>query len=116
ELIRACEIYFDRFLFCLPSIGLIPSLWMMMDYLNEPLKGSGPGSLPTLFIPFLMAMLLQLIFSALSGKFFDDLKEEVKLYYVVMEEGLSGIQDGMNSELLRDKLSARISHNPKWNA
>ncbi len=100
----------------MPTLGLIPSLWMMMDYLNQPTKVSGPGSLPTLFIPFLIALVAQMILSSLSGKFFDDLKEDVKLYYVVLEEGLSGIQEGMNSELLREKLTARYSQNPKWNA
>lgn len=114
ELIRACEIYFDRFLGMLPTVGLIPSLWMLMEYLNQSNKNQGPGSLPTLFVPFLISLVLQVVLSSVAGRFFDDLKEEVKLYYVVLEEGLSGVQEGMNSDLLREKLTARFHPQPKW--
>ncbi len=98
ELIRMCEIYLERATALIPTVGLITSLWMIM-------LESSPA---TAFIPFLITLIVQVVFSALTGRFFDQLKEDIKLYYVLLEEGVSGIQDGLNSELLREKLRARI--------
>ncbi len=112
ELIRAAEIYLERFASLLPTLGLIPSLFVLMDYLNQ--SKSTVNSLPTVFIPFGMALFAQMILQAWSGRFFDQLKEEVKLYYVILEEGVSGIQEGQNAELIRDKLRARYHPDPKW--
>ena len=114
ELIRTCEIYIERVLSLLPSIGLIPSLFILIDYLSHPDRIAPPGALPTVFFPFLASLTIQLIGTAWAGRLFDDIKESVKLYYVLMEEGISAIQDGMNSDILRDRLHARLDDVPAW--
>jgi chemotaxis protein MotA len=114
ELIRNCEIFSERVHGLLPTVGLIPSLFMIIDYLSHPEKVPAPGSLPTVFLPFLFALLLQVLGTAYAGRFFDEIKESVKLYYVLMEEGISGIQDGVNAEMLRDRLRARLADSPQW--
>jgi chemotaxis protein MotA len=114
ELIRTTEIYIERITALLPTVGLIPALLILIDYLSHPDKVPAPGSLPTLFFPFVLALIAQLIVSALAGRFFDEIKENVKLYYVLMEEGVSGIQDGTNAEMLRDRLRARWADSPQW--
>ena len=115
ELIRACEIFSERVLSLLPTIGLIPSLFILIDFLTHPEKVPSPGSLPTLFFPFLLSLFLQLVGTSWTGRFFDEIKESVKLYYVLMEEGVSAIQDGANAEVLRDRLQARFRDTPVWN-
>ena len=112
ELIRTSEAFLERFIQLLPTIGLVPSLFMIMDYLNQ--TKTTVNALPTVFIPFVIALIVQMVLQAACGRFFDQLKEEVKLYYVILEEGVSGIQEGLNAELLRDKLRARFLHEPKW--
>lgn len=114
ELIRTAESFLERLNSLLPTLGLLPCLFMIMDFLNQGKSSATINSLPTVFIPFALALLIQMVLSAWSGRFFDQLKEDVKLYYVIMEEGVSGIQDGMNPELLKDKLRARFVQNPKW--
>jgi chemotaxis protein MotA len=114
ELIRTCEIFSERVYALLPVVGLIPSLFMIIDYLSRPEKVPAPGSLPTVFLPFLLSLVMQMLGTAWSGRFFDEIKESVKLYYVLMEEGVSGIQDGVNSEMIRDRLNARLADSPQW--
>ena len=114
ELIRTCEIYSERVNALLPVVGLIPSLFMIIDYLSHPEKVPAPGSLPTVFLPFLLSLVLQVFGTAWAGRFFDEIKESVKLYYVIMEEGISAIQDGLNAEMIRDRLQARLVDSPQW--
>jgi chemotaxis protein MotA len=114
ELIRTCEVFSERVLSLIPVVGLIPSLFMIIDFLSHPEKVPAPGSLPTVFLPFLLALVMQLLGTAWSGRFFDEIKESVKLYYVIMEEGVSAIQDGVNSEMIKDRLNARLADSPKW--
>jgi len=115
EIIRTTEIYVERINSLLPTLGLIPSLFIVVDYLSYPEKVPPPGSIPTLFFPFLLTLFLQLIGTAYAGRFFDEIKELVKLYYVLMEEGISGIQDGTNAEMIKDRLKARLADAPSWN-
>lgn len=113
ELIRANEIFMDRVASLIAVIGLVPALWTITRALSSQ-GGATSDALSVALIPFLMSIVLQLIAQAHYGKFFDELKEEVKLYYVVMEEGLSGIHDGQNPELLRDRMKARFVKAPVW--
>jgi chemotaxis protein MotA len=114
ELIRNSEVFVERVLSLLPTVGLIPALFILIDYLSHPEKVQGSGSLPTLFLPFLLALFIQLVLTAWAGRFFDEIKESVKLYYVLMEEGVSAIQDGANAEMLRDRMHARLADAPVW--
>jgi chemotaxis protein MotA len=114
ELIRSCEVFFERVSSLVPLLGLVPSLFILIDFLSHPEKVPTPGSLPTVFFPFLLALLIQLFGDSFIGRFFDETKESVKLYYVLMEEGISGIQEGTNAEMLRDRLRARLLDSPRW--
>ena len=99
----------------IPTIGLIPSLWMMTMALSSAKAGAaGSAALAVVFLPFMIALLGQLILQSWFGSFFETLREENKLYFIILEEGLVGIQEGQNVELLRDRMKARTLLNPKW--
>jgi hypothetical protein len=115
ELIDQCEAFFERVTGMIPTIGLIPSLWMMTMALSSGKAGAaGSAALAVVFLPFMAALLSQLISQSWFGSFFEQLREENKLYFVILEEGLVGIQEGQNVELLRDRMKARTLLNPKW--
>ena len=73
-------------------------------------RSADPSLIAASFIPFLLSIFIQIIFSAWAQGQIDFLADQHRLYYAVLENGISGIQDGINADVLRDQLMARIDH------
>jgi flagellar motor component MotA len=113
ELTLRSESVMERYFSLLPTVGLIPSLSMMMQALL-PGKEGGAGLIAVSLLPFALSLLFQLLVQAWNGSFFEAQREDIRLYFSLLQEGLIGIQEGQNVELLRDRMRARSQVNPKW--
>lgn len=92
------------------TIGLITTLFQMMAVLKSTDPNANPASA---LLPLLIGVLFQPLASAyLKNAFFANL-DRARLYYILLEEGVSGIQEGLNADLLRDKLNCRLLETPK---
>ncbi len=111
ELFSMLQSYFDRVLQMIPVVGLIGSLFMMMDYFRAP---SSALVLSIVFAPFLVALFFQLLLQSFYQKQITDALDRGRLYFTIVEEGIIGIQEGLNADLLRDKIQFRLLRNPKW--
>jgi chemotaxis protein MotA len=109
ELYTITQNYVERILQLIPIVGLIGTLAQIMDYLAH-----GEGSLSVAFIPFIFSLLVQLCVQAYVMEHLIRAMDETRLYFSLLEEGVAGIQDAMNPELLKEKLKARFSENIKW--
>jgi flagellar motor component MotA len=91
--------------------GLVTTLFLMMALI----KSTDPNTnVAGAILPLLMGQLLQpLVASHYKNRFFAAL-DHARLYFVLLEEGVSGIQEGINADLLRDKLNCRLMESPKW--
>ena len=113
ELFTITQSYADRVFQAIPVVGLIGSLFQIMDFLIHS-QGSGKGSIGVVFIPFVLSLLAQLLLQSFLQERIIRAIDGSRLYYMVLEEGIHGIQDGVSPELLRDKLQSRLSVNIKW--
>jgi chemotaxis protein MotA len=111
ELFTITQNYVDRVLQLVPVVGLIGTLAQIMDFLNH-----GTGSLAAAFIPFVVSLIVQLGLQAYALEKIIRSMDVTRLYFIILEEGVSGVQDAMNPELLGEKLRARLSENIKWEA
>lgn len=110
EVASFVEAWIENTAQALPTAGLIATLFQMIAVL-----GSTDPNAPvaTALVPLLIGVLLQPVVSArLRNPFFASL-DHARLYFILMEEGVSGIQEGINAELLRDKLNCRLLESPK---
>jgi flagellar motor component MotA len=126
ELFKILQDYLDRLLQVIPVVGLIASLFQIMDFflLTAAQKAATPASLAatapatalsiaTIFIPFLISLLLQLIFQAVAQDKITRAQDRGRLYFSILEEGVGGIQDGMNTDLLKEKIHCRLLESPR---
>ena len=113
ELFQMLQSYFDRVAQFIPAVGLVGSLFVMMDYFKAS-SASGTATLSLLFVPLLLALLMQFVVQSIFQKYITDALDRSRLYFTLMEEGILGIQEGLNAELLRDKMQFRLLKNPKW--
>jgi flagellar motor component MotA len=113
ELFMIAKNFYEHCLQVIPVVGLVGSLFMIMDFLSTP-KASA-GSIAAVFVPFVVSLLGQQFVQALFQERLVVALDRCRLYYIILEEGMSGIQDGLNAELLRDKMLCRLGENPKWN-
>ena len=109
ELFTIGHTYFDRMLQVIPVVGLIGSLFQIMDVLS-----SDHGSIAVVFIPFVFSLILQQVLQSLFLEKMVRSLDGARVYHLVLEEGIGGIQDGVNAELLRDKLKARLQDHVNW--
>lgn len=113
ELFMIAKSFYDHCLQVVPVVGLIGSLFMMMDSLKSTTSQSA-GSIAVIFIPFVFSLIFQQLLQALYQERLIVALDRCRLYYTLVEEGMNGIQDGVNSDLLRDKMLGRLAENPKW--
>lgn len=110
EIAGLVEAWNDNVTQSFATVGLITTLFQMMAVL----KSTDPNASPaTALLPLLLGVLLQPMASAyLKNAFFANL-DRARLYFILLEEGISGIQEGLNADLLRDKLNCRLLETPK---
>ncbi len=112
ELVDEASAVLRRFHGFLPQAGLIQSLILMVAVLSGPRPGpQGIGMAHTL-LPFGISLLFQIPIESWIENLLDQKKKESRLYFAVMEEGVTGIQVGQNPELLGDRIRSRISAAP----
>ena len=100
------ETYKERVTHSITLFGLAGSLSHIMYFLTK----DDPTLIAASFVPFLFSVFIQLVFSAWAQSKLDFLVDQSRIYYAVLENGVSGIQDGVNPDILRDQLMARITH------
>lgn len=98
----------DRFLSQIPGLGLLSSLILMSGVLSRPERSKDLIGIAHVFLPFLIALGVQMLLDSEIGKRWNEARTRMDHYYAVLEAGVSGIQSGMNPELLSDRLRARI--------
>jgi len=109
ELFAIAKNGIDHGLQVVPVVGLIGSLFMIMGALNRP-----QASVAAAFIPFVLSLILQQWLQAVYPERLIVALDRCRLYFTLLEEGMNGIQDGVNAELLRDKMLGRLAEDPKW--
>ena len=100
------DLYKDRVVGSIALFGLAGSLSHILYFLSK----NDPTLIAASFVPFLFSLVLQLVINSWIQSKIDFLTDQSKLYYAVLENGISGIQDGVNSDILHDQLMARINH------
>jgi chemotaxis protein MotA len=119
ELFMIAKSYYDHCLQVIPVVGLIGSLFMMMDALKVTVNAQGSSvsvasDLSVVFVPFVLSLILQQLLQSIFQERLVVALDRCRLYFTLLAEGMAGIQDGVNAELLRDKLLGRLGENPKW--
>jgi flagellar motor component MotA len=110
EIASFAEAWIENTTQAVSGAGLITTLFLMMSLLksNEP---SAPVWVA--LMPLLLGLVLQPIVGGfLKNRFFTAL-DHARLYFVLMEEGVSSIQEGVAADMLRDKLNCRLFESPK---
>jgi flagellar motor component MotA len=102
--------FFDRFTGLIPLVGLVPTLIV----LGSLLMRSGAIGFGLAFVPFGFMLFAQLVLEAAFGGRFESLREEARTHFELLEEGLTCIQDGVNVELVGDRLRSKVQVNPRW--
>jgi flagellar motor component MotA len=100
------ESYKERITNTISLFGLAGSLSHLMYFLSK----DDPTLIGASFVPFLLSIIIQLCFGAWAQSQIDYLVDQSRVYYGILENGVAGIQDGVNSDVLRDQLMARITH------
>lgn len=110
ELASFSEAWMDHVIQAVGGSGLMTTLFLMMALL----KSSDPQvPIELALMPFLLGLVLQPVLSGfLKSRFFSAL-DHARLYFVLLEEGVSGIQEGIAADLLRDKLNCRLLDPPR---
>lgn len=106
EQFLSVEVYKERVSSSIVLFGLAGTLAHIMHFLAK----DDPTLIAASLVPFLISILIQVVFSAWAQHRIDFLTDQSRLYYAILENGVSGIQDGVNADLLRDQLMARITH------
>jgi chemotaxis protein MotA len=106
ELFTMLEQFKERVSSAIPLFGLAGSLSHLMFFLSKNDQSLVAAS----FVPFLFSVLLQVVFSMWIQSQIDFLSDRSRIYHVVLEEGIAGIQSGIHADLLKDQLVARINH------
>jgi len=91
----------------LPVFGLIPSLLLI--------SGTGASfGLSLCFLPFILVLLLQwFLESSISAKI-HLWRMDSEIYHLILKEGVAGIQEGKNPEILRDRIRAIAGRPDAW--
>ncbi len=110
RLIELNRDFFERVIALIPLVGLVPTLVLFGSILMR-LGATGFG---LAFVPFGLMLFLQLILEAAFGGRFEFLRNEVRIHYELLEEGLTCIQDGVTVELVGDRLRSKVQVNPRW--
>ena len=100
------EAYKERVTSSIALFGMAGSLAHIMYFLSK----DDPTLVAASFVPFLLSLFMQFVFSAWSQSQIDFQLDQSRVYYAILENGVAGIQDGTNSDILRDQLMARINH------
>lgn len=102
--------FFERFAGLVPLVGLVPTLVM----LGSLLMRTGSSGFGLAFVPFGFMLFFQLVLEAGFGGQFESLREETRMHFDLLEEGLTCIQDGVTVELVGDRLRSKVQVNPRW--
>ena len=106
QLIAELQAYQNRIVSTIPILGLTATVSHLVMGLSKPdsvFNGAG-------FIPFLLSMVIQMVFSFWSQRQIDEWSDCAQNYHAVMEDGVSGLLEGVHADLLRDRLLSRITH------
>jgi len=98
----------DRLIGSIPGVGLVASLILISGVLSDSGKTPGVVGIAQIFTPFLMALVIQILLDAVVSRRLLHRKAEVALYFSTLEDGIFGIQSGLNPELLTERLLARL--------
>jgi flagellar motor component MotA len=91
----------------LPVFGLIPSLLLV--------SGAGAGfGLSLCFLPFIVVLLLQWFFESSITAKIHHWRMDSEIYHLILKEGVAGIQEGKNPEILRDRIRAIAGRPDAW--
>ncbi len=102
-LFQQLQTYLDRAVLSVPVVGLIGSLLCLMQQ---------PIVLAHAFTPFLVALVLQLVGHAVLQRRLDSARQNSRLYYAVLAEGMNGVMEGVTAEFLKEQLHARLGISP----
>lgn len=106
ELFSELDTYQDRIVSSIPLYGLVGTISHLMFFLSKPESNLVSAS----FVPFLLSIVFQLVFSFWSQRQIDELAACSRSYHAVIEEGAAGLIEGVHADLLRDRLISRITH------
>jgi flagellar motor component MotA len=106
----------ERFAGLVPATGLVSSLILLSGVLSAPDRPRELIGVAQTFIPFMITLALQVLLDSGLGKKFAELRVVSEQYYEILEIGVSGIQSGLNPELLSDRMRARIRTGLTWAA
>jgi flagellar motor component MotA len=116
EQLQVFEDVLDRVLGLLPSVGLVSSLILISGVLSGSDRGREIIGMAHVFTPFLMTLGVQLLLDSEFGKMRNEFQLQFEQYFSTLESGISGIQSGLNPELLSDRLRIRIQTGNSWAA
>ncbi len=106
QLFQDLRTYQERIASIIPILGLVATLTHLMMGLSKADFVFNGSSL----IPFLISLLVQLMFTFWTQHQMDEWFDCAQNYHAVMEEGASGLLEGIHADLLRDRLLSRITH------
>lgn len=106
EQFLSLEKYKERLSGSIALFGLAGSLSHIIHFLSK----DDSTLIAASFVPFLLSILIQILFNAWAQSKIDFLTDQHRVYYSILENGISGIQDGINADVLWDQLMARIDH------
>lgn len=89
----------DRVLMLTPVVGLLGTVLQLM---NTPI------SLSSAFVPFLMALVMQLTAQAVYQEKIIEARRRSKLYFTILSVGVQGIMDGVTAEFIQEQMSAHL--------
>jgi flagellar motor component MotA len=116
EQLQVFEDVSDRISGLLPSVGLVSSLILISGVLSVSDRGQDSIGMAQVFTPFLITLGIQLLLDSEIGKKRNELSLKFEQYFSTLESGISGIQSGLNPELLSDRLRVRIQTGNSWAA
>jgi flagellar motor component MotA len=114
ELLDEASRVLDRFSGYLTQVGLVQSLILISVILSQSQKSKDAIGVAQAFLPFLIALISQIVLDSFGSQFISEKRDECELYFSVLEAGIVGIQKGENPELVRDRIRARIDSKPTF--
>ncbi len=104
----------QRFTGLVPSLGLFSSLILISGVLSGSDRGPDLIGVAQVFTPFLLTLGVQVLLDSAFGKMQAELRIEFEHYFSTLESGISGIQSGLNPELLSERMRVRIQAGRVW--
>ena len=106
EHLQTFAVYQDRVSGSIVLFGLAGSLSHLMAFLSKGDQSLVAAS----FVPFFVSILFQLAFNFWFQGRVDQWADQSRLYYSILETGISGIQNAVHADVLKEQLESRITH------